>query len=201
MEMFNKKFKLIATMVGLVAVLAMMLAVPGVTQIPADCRPSYVPCIDRGQLVQGLQNEFSALTASTEDLLDFEKAVFWSDGGPRQIAYIPPHPASGIWDRVRQLRAGEKAEVPCGGLYIAEDATGLFPFKLPTALKLRLRGDKVVLINSEGDEVMAMPAVLDLTTPLPEKPDIKFSVEILGNKWCVKVRITGIGEASAHGGR
>jgi len=181
-------------------VLAMMLAVPGVTQIPADCRPSYVPCIDRGQLVQGLQNEFSALTASTEDLLDFEKAVFWSDGGPRQIAYIPPHPASGIWDRVRQLRAGEKAEVPFGGLYIAEDATGLFPFKLPAALKLRLRGDKVVLINSEGDEVMAMPAVLDLTTPLPEKPDIKFSVEVRGNWWCFKAKIVAIGEFEGHGG-
>lgn len=133
--MFTKKFKLLATMVGLVAVLAMVLAVPGATQIPS---------------------------------------------GPRQIA-SPPHPASGIWDRVRQLRAGEKVEVPFGGLYIAEDATGLFPFKLPAVLKLRLRGDKVVLINSEGDEVMAMPATFDRTTPLPEKPDIQFSVEVLGN--------------------
>lgn len=151
--------------------------------------------------MKALENQFAALTASTEDLLDFEHAVFWSDGGPRQIAYIPPDPASGIWDRVRQLRAGENVEVPFGGLYIAEDATGLFPFKLPAVFKLRLRGDKVILINTKGDEVMAMPAVLDLTTPLPENAErVKFSVEVRGNKWCVKIKITAIGEASAHGG-
>jgi hypothetical protein len=203
MQMFNKNLKLLATMVGLVAVLVMGLAIRGVTQgYPGDvCGAGPVPCINRSAVVQGLQNAFAGLTASTEDLLDFEQAVFWSDGGPRQLAYIPPDPASGIWDRVRQLRAGENVEVPFGGLYIVEDATGLFPFKLPAVLKLRLRGDKVILINTGGDEVMAMPAVLDLTTPLPEKPGrVKFSVEVLGNKWCVRIKVVCVGEASAHGG-
>jgi hypothetical protein len=51
MEMFNKKFKLIATMVGLVAVLAMMLAVPGVTQ----------GSFSRQALVNTLKSEISAL--------------------------------------------------------------------------------------------------------------------------------------------
>ena len=201
--MFKKNLKLIATAVGLVAVLVMGLAMPGATQIEnppsIGCGKPSIPCIDRFALVQGLQNEFAGLTASTEDLLDFEKAVYWSDGGPREIAYIPPHPASGIWERVQQMRAGENVEIPFGALYIVRDDTGLFPFKLPASVKLRLRGDRVILIDSEGQELMTWPAIVDRTTPLPEKPNLKFSVEVLGNKWCVRVKITAIGEASAHG--
>jgi len=202
--MFNGKFKLIATMVGLVAVLAMMLAVPGVTQIPADCRPSYVPCIDRGQLVQGLQNEFSALTASIGDLLDFERAVFWSDGGPRQIAYIPPDPASGLWDRVQQLKEGETVEAPFGGLYIAqwkgaESILGQFPL----ALKMRLKGNKdqakVALINAAGEEVLAVPATLDLADPTPcGKP--QFSVEVIDHRGGECPFARSRGEALTPGG-
>ncbi len=198
--MFNKKFKLIATAVGLVAVLALGLAMPGATQPSPDCPPVGIPCVDRVELVKGLQNAFAGLTASTEDLLDFEQAVFWSDGGPRQIIYIPPHTASGIWDIARRLRAGEKIpDIPFGGLYVIEDATGLFTFRTPAAVKLRLRdGNRVVFVNSEGDEVMTIPANLDLTTPIPQNPSRAiFTVEIRNN-WCAKIKIFCVGEASIH---
>ena len=217
--MFNKEFKLIATAVGLVAVLVVGLAMPGVTQpYPGDC-PPIGPCVDRFQLVNGLQNAFAGLTAGTEDLLDFERAVFWSDGVPRQIAYIPPDPASGLWDRVRQLRAGETVEIPFGGLYVAQGRSLLG--QPPLAFKIRLRGSKdhaeAVFINVKGEEVIALPATLDLENPIPCE-DLKpaFSVEILdwgecplarswsgsdttlGGKGCASARILGIGEISIH---
>lgn len=201
MLMFKKNLKLLATMVGLVAVLVMILAMPGISQCGDYPHPIY-PCINRGQLVQALQNAFAGLTASTEDLLDFEQAVFWSDGGPRQIVYIPPHTASGIWDMVRQLRSGEKVpDVPFGGLYVIEDATGLFKFKTPAAVKLRLRdGNRVVFINSEGEELMAIPAKLDLTTPIPQDlSKVIFTVEIRNN-WCAKIKIICVAEIEVHSG-
>ncbi|MDW8031886.1 MAG: hypothetical protein RMJ29_08775, partial [Candidatus Bipolaricaulota bacterium] len=130
--MFKKNLKLLATMFGLVAVLVMGLTVKVVTQEepkgPGPCGRIGWPCIDRSQIIQGLQNLFAGLTASTADLLDFERAVFWTDGGPRQIAYIPPDLASGLWDRVQQLNDGETVEAPFGGLYLAqwEGAEGIF---------------------------------------------------------------------------
>ncbi len=193
--MFNKNFKLIYTAIGLVAVLMMGLILPGIGQ-PAGCPPlTEVPCIDRAKVVQGLQNAFAALTASTEDLLDFEKAVYWSDGGPRQIAYIPPHPASGFWDSLQRLRAGEKVDVPFGGLYVVEDAKAVFKLKkLPAALKLRLRGDdkRVAFINSEGDVVMTRPVREPDTLPDPLPNYVPFSVEIrFEGGFCVSLRIAG----------
>jgi len=84
--MFNKKFKLIATMVGLVVVLAMMLAVPGVTQ--------QVQMPTRNQIVQGLGQLLSAtLTASEGDILDVEDANFFS-GSVVTWGYIPLHASS-----------------------------------------------------------------------------------------------------------
>lgn len=219
-----KNLKLFATAIGLIAVLVIGLAIRGVTQGYDPCanaRPG-IPCINRSQLVQGLQNEFASLTASTEDLLDFERAVFWSDGIPRQIAYIPPDPASGLWDRVNQLRNGENVEVPFGGLYVAQGKSLLG--QPPLTLKMRLKGNKdhadIVFINAEGEEVIKVPANLDLRDPTEScgiagtfRP--KFSVEILdygecplarsrsdattlGGKGCLTIKICCLGEGSAH---
>jgi hypothetical protein len=70
MEMFNKKFKLIATMVGLVAVLAMMLAVPGVTQQNP---------LSRQGLTQAVKDTLgSSLTASEGDILSPDAATIVS---------------------------------------------------------------------------------------------------------------------------
>jgi hypothetical protein len=177
MPMFKKNLKLIATAVGLVAVLVMGLAMPGATQ----------------QI-------------------------------PRQIAYIPPDPASGLWDRVQQLRAGETVEVPFGGLYVAQGKSLLG--QPPLAFKMRLRGNKdhaeIVFINAEGEEVIAVPATLDLKNdPIQScggggtsRP--KFSVEVLdygecpfarsrsndtaplGGKGCFTIKICCLGEGSVH---
>jgi hypothetical protein len=224
MPMFKKNLKLIATAIGLVTVLVMGLAMPGATQQSFQPPCPLGPCVDRFLLVQALQNAFAGLTASTEDLLDFERAVFWSDGVPRQIAYIPPDPASGLWDRVQQLRAGETVEVPFGGLYVAQGKSLLG--QPPLAFKMRLRGNKdhaeIVFINAEGEEVIAVPATLDLKNdPIQScggggtsRP--KFSVEVLdygecpfarsrsndtaplGGKACFTIKICCLGEGSAH---
>jgi len=197
--MFNRKFKLVGYAVGLVAVSVLVLALSGVTQgYPGDvCPPGPMPCIGsmaqdnplaRHNIVKMLQNQFAGFTASTEDLLNFEEAVFWSDGGPRLIAYIPPHPASEFVPRLRKLLAGEEVEVPVGGFYIAEDATGLVP---SGAYKIRLRGEKAVLINSAGEEVTMLKASVDKSKlgQIPEKVQkIPFALTIVNN-WCGSVSI------------
>jgi hypothetical protein len=62
MPMFKKNLKLIATAVGLVAVLVMGLAMPGATQ--------RVEMPTRGQIVKGLSQLIATLTASEGDILD-----------------------------------------------------------------------------------------------------------------------------------
>lgn len=179
------------------------LMLPGVAQCGEWGPIGPGPCISRTQVVQGLQNAFSALTASTGDLLDFEEAVLWSDGGmkPRLIAYIPPHIASEFIPRLRQLLAGEEVEIPAGGLWIGEDITGFLP---PGAYSIRVRkikGElKMAFINAEGEEVKATQAKVDQTAQVPENvKKIPFSVTVLvGNpSKCWYVRVGPI-EGGAH---
>jgi hypothetical protein len=101
MPMFKKNLKLIATAVGLVAVLVMGLAMPGATQ--------RVEMPTRGQIVKGLSQLIATLTASEGDILDFENVGFYSfpfyirspdDPGTAlttsafTFARIPLHPSS-----------------------------------------------------------------------------------------------------------
>ncbi len=199
--MFNKKFKLLATMVGLVAVLVTLI----ILSSSAQCGPfgplGPGPCINRDQIVQGLQAAFSSFTASAEDLLDFEKAVLWSDGTPglpRLIAYIPPHPISNFIPLTKQLLAGEKVEVPVGGLWVGDDPTSFLP---PGAYKIRvrIRDDKaeMAFINSAGEEVRTSPAKVDKSIPPPEKITFQLTVIISNPSKCWYVKIGPI-EGGAH---
>lgn len=69
--MFSKKFKLFGTMVGLVAVLAMGLAMPGVTQQENP--------LSRQGVVNAVNEALgAALTAAEGDILDPDNATFIS---------------------------------------------------------------------------------------------------------------------------
>jgi hypothetical protein len=96
MPMFKKNLKLIATAVGLVVMLVMGLAMPGVTQQPSSpWTPPFRPRVPEAlnQAISG------TLTASKGDILDIENAAFISH--PRLTsAYIPLHPSldhGGAW--------------------------------------------------------------------------------------------------------
>lgn len=199
--MFNKKFKLFATMVGVVAVLVTLMIFSSLAQCGPFGPLGPGPCIDRGQIEQGLQAAFSSFTASAEDLLDFEKAVLWSDGTPglpRLIAYIPPHPVSDFIPLTKQLLAGEKVEVPVGGLWVGDDPTDFLP-RGAYKIRLRMRDDKaeMVFINSAGEEVRTSPAKLDKNIPPPEKITFQLTVIISNPSKCWYVKIGPI-EGGAH---
>jgi hypothetical protein len=155
MEMFNKKFKLIATMVGLVGVLAMMLAVPGATQQPQ-------PVPTRNQIVQGLSQMAATLTASEGDILDVENTMFSSAPSLKKpnppditFAYIPLHPSS---RSIQLLRNWLYMNEPfgdylnLGALYVEDD----FPCGLAAGIyQLKLREDlKIVALDLEGNELV-----------------------------------------------
>jgi hypothetical protein len=157
MPMFKKNLKLIATAIGLVAVLVMGLAMPGATQ------QFQIP--NRGQIVQGISQLLATtLTASEGDILDVENTIFGSSSSlkpnPDNItfAYIPLHPSS----RSRQLLYdwlfkdepfGDYLYI--GAFYVESDFPGCPGFDPLKAgiYHLKLRSDlKVVAVDSEGNE-------------------------------------------------
>jgi hypothetical protein len=125
--MFKKNLKLIATAIGLVTVLVMGLAMPGVTQQPpSPWTPPFRPKIPEAlnQVISG------TLTASEGDILDTEAAMLASTG-PVTFAYIPLHPSSRSAQRLKDwLEKGEPFGefLYLGALYLENDLRGSFGF-------------------------------------------------------------------------
>jgi hypothetical protein len=141
MEMFNKKFKLIATMVGLVGVLAMMLAVPGATQ----------GSFSRQALVNTLKSEISALlTAGVGETVDLDAAAFFSSRRATS-AYIPPHFSALPGQLIKDYLRGKAEWIFLGAVYISEDVLQVLPKGL-YYLKA-INRERVALINQEGEVI------------------------------------------------
>ncbi len=154
--MFNKNFKLICTVVGLVAVLVMGLAMPGVTQQNP---------LSRASVVGAINNALAAtLTAAEGDIFDTDNAKFYSDTRVA-FAYVPLHPASRSYQTLEQnlykLRTGEDLNVTVGAFYMPEDIPN---FVRAGTYTLRLiNKDKAVLVNQAGQEVFAAMVQVDRT--------------------------------------
>jgi len=157
---------------GVLGVLLALVVVVGYGQVGGNpfARPN---------IVKMLQNQFAPFALKAEDRLDFDSAVLWSDGGPRLIGYVPPHPESAFLSQVQQLLGypGKKEPIWLGGLYVGEDRTGRLP---PGAYIMRLVGERAVLYNAAGKEVAALKARVDRTRTLPEKLErIPFELTII----------------------
>ena len=156
--MFNKEFKLIATAVGLVAVLVVGLAVPGATQED--------PWV-RSNVIKMLQDKFARLTAAGEDtILNISGAIMWSDPA-RLMAFVPPLSASLPLDKLRAILAGEEIAVTIGGFYVGEDHRVEGKLR-PGAYWIKLIGkSKVVFVDEEGNEAYEVPVTHfeELTKP------------------------------------
>ncbi len=153
--MFNKNFKLIYTAIGLVAVLVMGLAMPGVTQQNP---------LSRASVVGAINNAVAAtLTAAEGDIWDTDNARFYSD--PRAtFVYIPLHPASRslrfLEENVQLLLTGDDLNVTIAAFHIPEDIPS-FILKAGTySLKLMNRY-KAVFVNQEGRAVFVAKVQVD----------------------------------------
>ncbi len=139
--MYNKEFKLIGTAVGLVAVLMMVLAVPGATQ----------GSFSRQALVSALKSEIGPLlTAATAELINPENATFFSSNRATS-AYIPPHPSAFSAQLFRDFMSGKAEGILMGAVYVSEDVPGslnkgLYRIKA-------LNREWVVVLNQEGEVV------------------------------------------------
>jgi len=144
--MFKKKFKLMATVVGLVAVLMVGLATSGVTQQQPENPWA------RSNVINMLQAQFARLTAAEgEPILNVAGAIMWSDP-LRLIAFVPPLSASLPIDKLRAIAAGEETIVTVGGLYVGEDRRerGM----RPGVYKIKLVGkSRVILVDEENNEI------------------------------------------------
>jgi hypothetical protein len=113
MPMFKKNLKLIATAIGLVAVLVMGLAMPGATQQNP---------LSRASVVNAISNVVAAtLTAAEGDVFDTENAKFYSDTSVAFV-YIPLHPASRFYQLFdpQELLAGKTVNMTIAALYIPD---------------------------------------------------------------------------------
>jgi hypothetical protein len=159
MPMFKKNLKLIATAVGLVAVLVMGLAVPGVTQQNP---------LSRASVVNAISNAVAAtLTAAEGDVFDIDNAKFYSDTFAA-FAYIPLHPVSRSYQLFdpQELLAGKTVNMTIAALYIPDKVA--FPpepdcFESPLCLPVILaagtyvlkvvNNTKYALLDKSGKEV------------------------------------------------
>jgi hypothetical protein len=150
MRMFNKKFKLIGQAIGLVAVLVLLLTVPGVTQ--QEGLPT------RSQIVQGLEQALAVtLVAAEGDIFHTDAAAFVSL--PQLgLAYIPLHPSSRsaqLWNA--WLEAGEPFgdSINIGALYLENDMPGHPDFVPLNAGTYHLKVTKslrVIAVDPMGNE-------------------------------------------------
>ncbi len=145
--MFNGNFKLICSVVGLMAVLVMGLAMPGVTQQNP---------LSRANVVNAISNAVAAtLTAAEGDIFDTDNAKFYS-GTKMSFAYIPLHPASRslqvLNENLDRLFAGENLNVNLGAFYIPDAIPGFFLKPGSYLLKL-VNKDRVAFVDSQGLEV------------------------------------------------
>ncbi len=153
--MFNKNFKLIATAMGLVAVLVMGLAMPGATQPqpPSPWTPPFRPIIKGG-----LDPLLGGLTASEGDILDVDNVVFVSHQR-LTIAFLPLHPSSRSVQLLQEWLKEKNqliSPITLGALYIENDLPDFIGFQgLSTGLYwLKITPDlKLIAIDSMGEEI------------------------------------------------
>jgi hypothetical protein len=141
MPMFKKNLKLIATAIGLVAVLVMGLAMPGATQ----------SSFSRQTLINALNNEINILTASVGDPLNLEATAFFSFARATS-AYIPPHPSSWSAQLFKDFVRGKVEAISLGAIYVAEDITGVIAkglYRIKT-----LNRETAILIDQNGNTVL-----------------------------------------------
>lgn len=143
--MFKKNLKLLAMMVGLVTVLMVGLAMPGVTQQNP---------LSRANIVNAINSAVAAtLTAAEGDVFDTGNAKFYSDTR-MAFAYIPLHPSSRSYQALEQnlykLRTDEDLNITVGAFYVPEDIPGFV--KAGTYLMKLVNRSKAVLIDQGGNE-------------------------------------------------
>ncbi len=144
--MFNKNFKLIYTAIGLVAVLVMGLAMPGVTQQNP---------LSRASVVGAINNALAAtLTAAEGDIFDTDNAKFYSDTRIA-FAYIPLKESSRslqvLEESLNDLLAGRPVNTTISALYLPDDVPGFL--KAGTYTMKLVDNTKVALVDQEGHEV------------------------------------------------
>jgi hypothetical protein len=157
MPMFKKNLKLIATAIGLVAVLVMGLAMPGATQQNP---------LSRASVVNAISNAVAAtLTAAEGDVFDTENAKFYSDTSVAFV-YIPLHPASRSYQLFdpQELLAGKVVNMTMAALFLP-DNTPFLPAGMYT-LKI-VDKTKYAIVDQAGKEVYSG---LLLTEPTYGKP-------------------------------
>jgi hypothetical protein len=162
MPMFKKNLKLIATAIGLVAVLVMGLAMPGATQ------QFQIP--NRGQIVQGISQLLATtLTASEGDILDVDNVVFYTDADVT-LAYIPLHPSSKSLQLLKDLVQGHKVgSVTVGALYLDNDweffKAGVYTIKAKDRFinDNKDLGYERIAVDQEGNEILCGCAISRIT--------------------------------------
>jgi hypothetical protein len=169
MPMFKKNLKLIATAIGLVAVLVMGLAMPGATQQNPLARQGITNAV--GNALQ------SFLTAAADVLLAPERALFLSDTGVT-VGFIPISEVDEpqVTRLLADILDGKGGSVTIGAIYIVE------PIKIkgPDGLEVPLTPgvyrvkvidrDKVVFVDAEENEVVTVPVEMK-KYPLEEFKD------------------------------
>lgn len=179
--MFNKKFKLIVTAIGLVAVLMTVMVMPGATQ----GNPSVLP--NRSQVQQGVSQAFSSLVAATPLLFNTDDTVFTSTPATT-MAFVPLHRVeiARLKDKIISTLLGENESVPVGGLIITD------PVKIkgkdgnvfnlaPGAYILKVTvQDKVAQLSILNQEGVLMGSISDMRwiiepSPFDPTPTIEFS--------------------------
>lgn len=152
--MLNRKFRLMVQVIGLIAMLAVTLAVPGVTQQAGFSRAS---------MLQNVHSMLATLTASTELPLDTDSTIVYSDQF-LTLAFIPISPAV-------QQDVGENG-IDLGALAVGED----LPKVLPRGIyNLRLVKDKLWFIDrGSGTHVLELPAKTTIR-PMPPLPQVSIS--------------------------
>ncbi len=150
--MFTKKFKLFATMVGLVAVLVMGLAMTGTTQQQQLSRPNILGAI---RAAMGAQ-----LTAAVGEHLALDSAVFFSSFEGGTWAFVPtrflksPEVHEYYVKALEELMAGKEVQLLIGGFYIPEETPkGLKPgFYLVETINK----DRTALLH-DGEVIAELP--------------------------------------------
>jgi hypothetical protein len=194
MQMFNRKFKLIGTAVGLVAVLMMGLALPGVTQgYPGDgCPAGPVPCINRSavvsqqtnplpsrsQIVNGLNQAFATLTATAGVVWNFDASVLLSTH-KFTGAFVPlsKEDFERSEETLADMLRGKPGFAPLGGLYVGGavklQVAGEDPISLHAGSSYRLvavTADRAEVVDSEGNVKGSLPIkVMQVANTTPTK--------------------------------
>lgn len=164
-----KNLKLLATMVGLMAVLVGLMAMPGVTQqfkLPSPWTPPFNPGkplpntlqqdgITRENLIQLINRVYApTLTASEGDIWDTQCAGFYSSHFIT-FTFIPANPYS---RSIQRILAGDFDNVPLFILYVHDDGESkpVVRRQMPAgAYMAKLVGPtEAVFVDQEGNEVL-----------------------------------------------